>query len=273
MKKRAKIIIIALVAATLIVLLFPVKIRHKEDGGTVEYKAIVYTVTKLHAPTGPNEYIGGTVIELFGREIYRSEEKFYEDRGDTVAGSDPADTGSNVDPAATQPGTPRDSGTSLRFWILDKFGDSDSEGMQRTSMMGGREYVEDKYPVVTDEGGYNPRAPEVYVSYVVTPWPDYADGENGFFVTRINIADPEVGVFGVTMNSTQEEFILQMEKNGLTVVTAYEDDPGWSPENPRFALVAFSPNGEYEIRLSRSADGNVIFYIDAPVSNRDNIVF
>ena len=252
MKKRTKIIIISAVAVLLAAALFPVKLRYK-DGGSVGYKSLVYEVIKLNALGElPNERIVGTVIKLFGNEIYRNEETVKGDYGDT----------------ADQPGSPRDEDASLRFWILDDISGVDMSGLQATAMFGGDRYVEDKYPVVTDEGGYNRRPPEVAVSYTVTAWPDYADG--GRYVTRIDISDPGVSVFGVTMNSDEEEFKREMERRGLTVQSFFDDE---EPENFRFALRAVSETGGYEICLHKLKTGEAYFYINAPVSNRDGIVF
>ena len=85
MKKRTKIIIIVAVALAATAVLFPFKVRYK-DGGSVGYRSLVYEVIKLHALTGePDELVEGTVIKIFGNEVYRNERTVTEDRGDTVA--------------------------------------------------------------------------------------------------------------------------------------------------------------------------------------------
>lgn len=62
---RAVIVIIAL-----IILLFPIKLGYK-DGGTVEYKAIVYSVTDYHSiHSAEGEYRVGYTIEIFGLEVF-----------------------------------------------------------------------------------------------------------------------------------------------------------------------------------------------------------
>ena len=70
-KKKAKnkigIIIIIIV---LIILLFPIPLHYK-DGGTVEYKAITYSVTDYHAiNSAEGEYLVGRTIEIFGIEVF-----------------------------------------------------------------------------------------------------------------------------------------------------------------------------------------------------------
>ena len=75
MKKK---VIIILVAIILLVLLFPIRNQLK-DGGTVEYKALVYKVPKVKKLISKEEmeregkikeYNHGIIIEILGFEIY-----------------------------------------------------------------------------------------------------------------------------------------------------------------------------------------------------------
>ena len=71
MKQRNVAIICILLA---IVLLIPIPLRLK-DGGTVEYKALVYRVLKVHrlAPIeSGKEYEEGIVIKVLGIEVYNN---------------------------------------------------------------------------------------------------------------------------------------------------------------------------------------------------------
>lgn len=77
MKKK---VIIILVAIILLVLLFPIKNQLK-DGGTVEYKALVYKVSKIKKLISKEkmerevkikEYDRGIIIEILGFEIYNN---------------------------------------------------------------------------------------------------------------------------------------------------------------------------------------------------------
>lgn len=77
MKKKVIIISIAII---LLVLLFPIRNQLK-DGGTVEYKALVYKVSKvkrlisieeMEQEGKIKEYDQGIVIEILGFEIYNS---------------------------------------------------------------------------------------------------------------------------------------------------------------------------------------------------------
>ncbi len=64
---KRKIAIAVIIAVVLAILLFPVRIAYK-DGGSVEYKAIVYSVTRYHRlpPLGSEDYLEGWKIEIFG---------------------------------------------------------------------------------------------------------------------------------------------------------------------------------------------------------------
>lgn len=62
------LIICGVIILVLCILLCPVKHYYK-DGGTVEYKAILYTVYDMHSwmPEGLEE---GTIVEILGFEVY-----------------------------------------------------------------------------------------------------------------------------------------------------------------------------------------------------------
>ena len=70
MKKRMQIIICIIIG---IVMLIPIPNQLK-DGGSVEYRALIYKVTRLYrfneASTATHEE--GWIIEIFGVEIYNS---------------------------------------------------------------------------------------------------------------------------------------------------------------------------------------------------------
>lgn len=68
--KRKLIIILCIILA--FVLLFPVRLMYK-DGGTVEYKALLYSVYDVHRinPDMDSEdmFIEGIIIEILGLKI------------------------------------------------------------------------------------------------------------------------------------------------------------------------------------------------------------
>ncbi len=75
MKKKLLAVVCVLIAA---VLCFPVPIQQK-DGGTVEYKAILYSVQDVHRLNpdmdSEEEFIEGTIIEVLGVEIFNNVDK------------------------------------------------------------------------------------------------------------------------------------------------------------------------------------------------------
>ena len=74
MKKKAILIMAVLLA---IVLFFPIPLRLR-DGGTVQYKAILYTVSDVHSlatieeQEAGKEFNEGIIIELLGFEIFNN---------------------------------------------------------------------------------------------------------------------------------------------------------------------------------------------------------
>lgn len=74
---KNKSIIIIVIIVVLIILLFPIPNKLK-DGGTIEYKALLYTITNYHkiAPEeNEKEYLEGVKFEFLGFEIFNSLEE------------------------------------------------------------------------------------------------------------------------------------------------------------------------------------------------------
>ena len=70
MKKKTIILIIIVI---LLILLIPITM-YLNDGGTVEYKAILYKISDVHRLTGDLEtmYENGTIIEILGIEVFNN---------------------------------------------------------------------------------------------------------------------------------------------------------------------------------------------------------
>ncbi|MGN1188314.1 MAG: hypothetical protein ACI4R6_07450 [Lachnospiraceae bacterium] len=72
MKKKVRIV---LSIVLLIILLFPLPYRIK-DGGSVEYKAILYSVKDVHSLNpdinSEQKYIEGIVVKILGFEIFNN---------------------------------------------------------------------------------------------------------------------------------------------------------------------------------------------------------
>lgn len=69
MKKKLKYRCV--IFLSLLILLFPIKLQYK-DGGSIEYRAILYRVIKVHRIDSQKEgnYIEGTVVKILGFEVY-----------------------------------------------------------------------------------------------------------------------------------------------------------------------------------------------------------
>lgn len=83
MKKK---ILIVVIVAVLLILLVPIPM-YLNDGGSVEYRALLYTVTKYHrlAPIETESgYIDGIGIKILGVEIFNNTDKIAESYEETV---------------------------------------------------------------------------------------------------------------------------------------------------------------------------------------------
>ena len=154
--------------------------------------------------------------------------------------------------------------TSLEFWITEDVKDRDWTGHDEIyGWMGAREFLGSGYKKNEDPTGAN-QHPDHYVSYVITAWPDYADG--GEFLTDITVTDPDVTVYGLTIESTYEEFDAVFEP--LVYELSWSD----GAIETRVAI----KNG-ITFRLTRAVDDNPnvvpMFRISAEVTNREGIVY
>lgn len=94
--------------------------------------------------------------------------------------------------------------TNLEFWIAENVDNVDwSKYQKKYGMMGGQEYYGTGYVPTLDEYGQQVD-PEYCVIYTVTSYPDYADKTQ--HITDIYITDPQIEFYGITLNSSFEEF-------------------------------------------------------------------
>ena len=81
--KKVLIIILILVA---LILLFPIRGQFK-DGGSVEYRAILYTVYKVHSLYGGPDtgmlYVEGIIVEFLGHQVYNNTNPHIENFSDS----------------------------------------------------------------------------------------------------------------------------------------------------------------------------------------------
>ena len=104
---------------------------------------------------------------------------------------------------------------NLEFWIAENVDDFDFSNHQpKYGIMGGWEYYGIGYAPTLGEDGQQ-IDPEHCVIYTVTNYPDYSS--NSRHVTRIEITDPAVRVYGLSISSTVEEIKSIMTAEGFTV--------------------------------------------------------
>lgn len=77
MKKKTIFIADVIVLALLVLIPFPMRLK---DGGTVEYTALLYKVSRVHSLTSAEEmaqgkaYNDGVIVEILGMEVWNSVE-------------------------------------------------------------------------------------------------------------------------------------------------------------------------------------------------------
>lgn len=106
--------------------------------------------------------------------------------------------------------------TSLEFWIAQDVSSIDFSAYYEVfGWFGARQfYGKGYYPESVDEEG-NAVEPKHCVKYLVGAYPDEADG--GQFIVKIDITDPNVGVYGLTCESAFDEFDNAMQERGYTI--------------------------------------------------------
>lgn len=73
--KKIRLFLIAILLI-LLVLLIPIP-RHLKDGGTIEYRAVLYKVSNVHSLNSLESeklYREGIIVEVFGFEVYNNVE-------------------------------------------------------------------------------------------------------------------------------------------------------------------------------------------------------
>lgn len=151
--------------------------------------------------------------------------------------------------------------TFLEFQITENVENTDMSQYKSVSgWMGAKEYYGSEYSPVTDSEG-NVTKPEYYVTYLVSAYPDYADG--GQYITKIEITDPSVMVHGITVNSSFEDFETVFKALGYTASVA---------ENGSYVQYnAKNKDGiSYSIYISNDIKKMTI---QAEVTNREGIIF
>lgn len=107
-------------------------------------------------------------------------------------------------------------------------------------------YLDKRYEFMNKNDSFS--VPSVHVIYHVTKYPDYSDSDSS--VTRIEIADPSIYVYGLSMNSSKEDISSRTKKEGFQ-----QNENSYSRNNCTFIF------------------SSEMIAINANVSNRNNISF
>ena len=105
--------------------------------------------------------------------------------------------------------------TNLEFWVVERVKKGDFKDCSpKYGMFGGDQYYGSEYiPEITE--GNMQIDPEYCVIYTVTAYPDYMF--NNRYVTGIYITDPEIEIYGLTVESSNEEIIKTLKRKGFIV--------------------------------------------------------
>ncbi len=76
---KKKTILIIGVIVLLLILFCPIKINRLRDGGSIEYKTLLYDITKYHKLGVEGNYIEGIKIKILGKEVFSNIKKQEED--------------------------------------------------------------------------------------------------------------------------------------------------------------------------------------------------
>lgn len=146
--------------------------------------------------------------------------------------------------------------TTLEFWIAEDVSSVDfSTYIARTGVFGAYEYFGCGYgPTVENSEQI---LPQYYVIYTIGGYPDTSDDWN--FITCIKITDPEVTVYGITCNSSLDEFDEVMKGFGYKI-------------HEETATMHSATLGKVSFRLV-SYNGEGTLSISVEVTNRKGIVY
>ena len=150
--------------------------------------------------------------------------------------------------------------TSLEFWVTEKVTSEDfKDHYSVDDVFGAYKFFGKDYQPneITEEN--SDIQPKHCVTYTVTAYPDYSSN-NGKFdtVTRIEITDPQVSIYGITCDSTLQDFDKTLEKLGCTI-----QDKG---------LIHIATYGKVKIALA-SYDENKTLTIWVEVTNKQGLNF
>ena len=162
--------------------------------------------------------------------------------------------GTETDPESTPVTDETDpQETNLEFWIAENVDGFDfSSHQEKYGLFGGKEYYGKGYVPTTTASGVQ-IDPEHCVIYTVTSYPDYSDKAQ--HVTGIYITDPEISFYGISLNSSFDDFERCITQQGFAITE--------SSEHKRTAR-----KGKYSITFTKKW-----IMIRVEVENKNEIIF
>ncbi len=95
--------------------------------------------------------------------------------------------------------------------------------------------------------------PTKHVIYTVTSYPDYSNSNN--VVTQIEITDPSINFYNLSLNSSKNEIISVIEQEGFKRKDSINDSLSYYKNNTIFSFY------------------DSVIYISSYVSNKNGIIF
>ena len=147
------------------------------------------------------------------------------------------------------PELPMPKDTNLEYWLLYNPYNKNWTELPNGYWMEdfyGKSYLAQGYEPIIDEDG-NLSAPEHCVIYSTGNYPLSDKGVKR--IMSIRITDPQVSVFGLTINSTREEIDEVMTKNGFEVRGMLPADTAISYQNEEYRIYFYSNHAYYDNRI------------------------
>ncbi len=148
--------------------------------------------------------------------------------------------------------------TQLEFWITEDVASVDFSAYSiNPGWMGATEYYGKGYVDGDTE----------YVSYLVSAYPDYADG--GSFVTRITVTDPEIEILGgLTASSSMDDWYVALRTLGFEMC----ENTDKLDEETEYKKEWSSSDNKVNVTLTKRGN-EYLWCISVVVTNRDNIIY
>ena len=146
--------------------------------------------------------------------------------------------------------------TTLEFWIAEDVSSVDfSEYIERVGVFGSHEYFGQGYsPILEDNEQI---LPQYYVIYTVGGYPDTSDDWN--YITRIQITDPDIQVYGITCDTSLEEFDETMKGFGYKISKDTDTMHSAILGKVRFVLVSYEGEGKLSISVEVTNRRGIVY--------------